>query len=64
MPSKFLLVLAAVSGCCYAQQTASGAITSVDGITQSLADLTVLVKAVSKLEDTQVGLERKGYRPQ
>lgn len=53
MFSKSLLVLAAVSGC-YAQQAASDLTISIDGITQSLTDLTVLVKAVSTIEEAQV----------
>lgn len=53
MFSKSLLVLAALSGC-YAQQAASDLTTTIDTITQSLTDLTVLVKAVSTVGEAQV----------
>jgi hypothetical protein len=49
-----LLVLAAFSSYCYAQQAASDVVTSLDAITQSLTDATVLVNAVSSNEETEV----------
>lgn len=54
MFSKSLFVLAAVSSCCYAQQAAADMVTDLDSITQSISDLTVLVKAASTTEETQV----------
>jgi hypothetical protein len=51
---KSLLVLAAVSSCCYAQQTASDLTTAIDSISQSLIDLTALVEAVASYEQAQV----------
>ncbi len=51
---KSLLVLAAVSSCCYAQKSASDLTTAIDSISQSLTDLTVLVKAVASYEEGQV----------
>lgn len=60
MYSKSLLILAAVSGCCYAQQAAEDVVTGIDSITQNLADLAVLVKAVSNLEEIQVRLSYNG----
>jgi hypothetical protein len=54
MYSRLFLVLAAISSYCYAQQAASDVVTSLDAITQSLSDATVLVNAVSSNEETEV----------
>jgi hypothetical protein len=54
MFSKSLLILAAVSSSCYAQQAAADVASSLDSFTQSLSDLETLVKAVSTLEQQEV----------
>ena len=42
---KSLLVLAAFSGCCYAQQSATDAVANLNSITSSLSDLANQVKS-------------------
>jgi hypothetical protein len=55
MLRKSFFVLAAVSSCCYAQQSAADVTTGLDSIAQSLSDITTLVKAVSTTEEARVG---------
>ena len=54
MYPQSLLVLAAFSCCCYAQQAASDVVKSIDGITQGLQDAKDLANAVSSTEETEV----------
>jgi hypothetical protein len=58
---KSFFILAAVSGCCYAQQTASDVTTGLDDITKGLSDLTDLVKAISGIEGTNVCFDRIAF---
>ena len=54
MFSKSLLILAAVSSSCYAQQGAADVVSGLDSFIRSLTDLETLVKAISTLEQQEV----------
>lgn len=49
-----LFILAAVSGCCYAQQAAADVAAGIDGIAQLLADAKAVVKAVTEDDEEEI----------
>ena len=51
---KPFLILAAVPGCCYAQQAAADVATGLDGIAQLLADAKAVVKAVTEDDEEEI----------
>lgn len=60
---KSLLLLAAVSSCCYGQQSAAVAVTGLDGIIKGLSDLTVFVKTAGKeFEDIHRFVRATGFQ--